>query len=166
MCWTDRSCQTLFIWTTRWRDTHLYVHRLAFTHTHMHEHKRCMILSPSDPQKAHTSEQSPTPAISAPFVFPHLFVPVLPEPHHLVHDALQGGEQGRVELSLHVHDPAAAPHWGCGPDGTGVRASGVWLRPHRTGLLLSGGIWENDQRSCMLRRKLSEINIIKAALVD
>lgn len=32
---------------------------------------------------------------SAPFItiFPHLFMPVLSEPHHLVYDALQGGKQ-------------------------------------------------------------------------
>ena len=47
----------------------------------------------------------------------YLLVPVLPEPDHLVDDAFQGGQQRRVQLPLHVHDAAAAPHGGRGSDG-------------------------------------------------
>jgi hypothetical protein len=47
----------------------------------------------------------------------YLFVPVLSEPDHLVDDAFQGGQEGGVQLPLHVHDPAAAPHGRCRSDG-------------------------------------------------
>lgn len=43
----------------------------------------------------------------------YLFVPVLSEPDHLVDDAFQGRQEGGVELPLHVHDSAAAPHRRC-----------------------------------------------------
>ena len=66
---------------------------------------------------------------------PHLLVPVLPEPHHLVDDALERGEEGGVQLALHVHDAAAAPHGRGGADGPRVRRR-VALSTHRAGLLL------------------------------
>lgn len=70
-------------------------------------------------------------------------MPVLSEPDHLVHDALQRGEQGGVELTLHVHDPAAAPHGSSGTDGTRVGRR-VGLGSRRTGLLLAR-IWKKEK---------------------
>lgn len=77
----------------------------------------------------------------------HLFMPVLPEPHHLVHDTLQRGEQSGVQLPLHVHDPAAAPHWSGGTYRSRVRGPRVRLGPHWTGLLLS---------RCICRRRVGK----------
>lgn len=58
----------------------------------------------------------------------HLLVPVLPEPHHLIDDALQRGQQRGVQLPLHVHDAAAAPHGRRGSDGPRVgRRAGLLL---------------------------------------
>jgi len=47
---------------------------------------------------------------------PHLLVPVLAKPDHLIDDALQRRQQRGMEVPLHVHDPAAAPHRGGGAD--------------------------------------------------
>lgn len=82
--------------------------------------------------------------------FSHLFMPVLPEPHHLVHDALQRGEQRGMQLPLHVHDPAAAPHGGGGPDGPWVRGPGMRLCPDWAGLLLSRCIWPESRKNAGL----------------
>lgn len=98
----------------------------------------------------HTCSTKPTPLSS------HLFMPVLPEPHHLVHDALQGGEQGWVQLPLHVHDPATAPHWGSGPNRPWVGGPRVRLSPHWTGLLLSRcicGEWVRGRKDGKRRKK-------------
>ena len=60
--------------------------------------------------------------------------------HHkctdLVHTAFQGGQDGGVKLSLHVHDAAAAPHRGRRFDGHRFR----WLAQlsPSSGLLTSG----------------------------
>lgn len=66
----------------------------------------------------------------------YLLVPVLSEPHHLVHNALQRWEQCGVQLSLHVHDAAAAPHGCRGPDGAWIWCR-VALSSHWARLLLS-----------------------------
>lgn len=50
----------------------------------------------------------------------YLLMPVLSEPDHLIHNAFQGGQKGWMQFPLHVHDPAASPHWGSGSDGPRV----------------------------------------------
>lgn len=79
-------------------------------------------------------------------------MPVLPEPDHLVHDALQRGKQGGVELTLHVHDPAAAPHGSGGTDGARVRRR-VGLGSRRTGLLLAR-VWEKKRDKSTWRKRI------------
>lgn len=71
----------------------------------------------------------------------HLLMPVLSKPHHLIHNALQGGQQGWMEFPLHMHDSAAAPHRGSGSDWPRVRSAWVRLGTHRTRLLLPWSIW-------------------------
>ena len=55
---------------------------------------------------------------ASPELSQNFFIPVLPEPDHLVNDPLEAGEDGGVEVALHVHDLAAHPHGGSGLDGT------------------------------------------------
>ena len=54
----------------------------------------------------------------------HLLVPALPEPNHLVDDALERRQQRRVEVAQGVHDLAAPPHLRVGADRPRVALTG------------------------------------------
>lgn len=89
----------------------------------------------SDTGSVITDTQKPGPCSS------HLLMPVLSKPHHLIHNALQGGQQGWMQFPLHMHDSAAAPHRGCGSDWPRVGSTRVRQGTHRTRLLLPWSIW-------------------------
>ena len=46
-------------------------------------------------------------------------------PTYLIYNAFQWGQDGRMQVSLHVHDTAASPHGGRGSDGAWVRHAGL-----------------------------------------
>lgn len=98
-----------------------------------------LFFPPSDPLRHPLSNnirhRKPGPCSS------HLLMPVLSKPHHLIHNALQGGQQGWMEFPLHMHDSAAAPHRGSGSDWPRVGSAWVRLGTHRTRLLLPWSIW-------------------------
>lgn len=111
--------------------------QLAFTHVNSH-HQLFYIFPPSDPLRhwlSNNRHAKPGPCSS------HLLMPVLSKPHHLIHNALQGGQQGWMQFPLHMHDSAAAPHRGCGSDWPRVGSTRVRQGTHRTRLLLPWSIW-------------------------